>query len=145
MAEQNGRAQQSVGPGAGQLKAFNENQLRIAQLSRDVELCQANYRKYSVNLEQARIDQALEAERMSNLSVVQPASYEPRAVRPQRAMSMAMGMVLGLLGGVGLAVAVDSRDRRLRSPEDLETKLSIARVGGDSPACEASNWFCTPR
>jgi uncharacterized protein involved in exopolysaccharide biosynthesis len=113
----------------GQLRAFNEDQLRIAQLERDVELCQANYRKYSVNLEQARIDQALEAERMSNLSVVQPASYEPRAVRPQRAMSMALGMVLGLLGGVGLALAADSRDRRLRSPEDLETKLSLPALG----------------
>ena len=70
---------------------------------------------------------------MSNLSVVQPASYEPRAVRPQRAMGLAMGIMLGLLGGVGLAVVADSRDRRLHSPEDLETKVVFAGVGGDSP------------
>ena len=31
----------------GQLQTFNRDQLRIAVLARDVELCQADYRKYS--------------------------------------------------------------------------------------------------
>ena len=47
----------------GQLKAFGAAELRIAQLQREVELCQVNYRKYSTNVEGARIDQAMERER----------------------------------------------------------------------------------
>ena len=113
----------------GQLKAFGEDELRIAQLQREVELCQANYRKYSTNVEGARIDQAMERERMSNLSVVQPASYEPRAIRPQKALCLAMGLLLGIFGGVGAAVVADGRDRSLRTPEDIETKLDMPALG----------------
>ena len=77
----------------------------------------------------ARIDQAMERERMSNLSVVQPASYEPRAIRPQKAICLAMGLLLGILGGVGAAVVADGRDRSLRTPEDIETKLDMPALG----------------
>ena len=113
----------------GQLKTFNGDQMRIAALLRDVELRQADYRKYAANVEQARIDQALETERMSNLSIVQPASYEPRFVRPQTAMNLALGLLLGLTGGVGVAVVADGRDRRLRTGEDVERKLGLTALG----------------
>ncbi len=112
-----------------QLKTFGADELRIAQLQREVELCQANYRKYSTNVEGARIDQAMERERMSNLSVVQPASYEPRAIRPQKALCLAMGLLLGIIGGVAAAVVADGRDRSLRTPEDIETKLDMPALG----------------
>ena len=113
----------------GQLKTFNRDQLRIAVLARDVELCQADYRKYAVSVEQSRIDQALATERMSNLSVVQPASYEVRPVRPQKALNLALGLLLGAVGGVAAAVIADGRDRRLRAPQDVESKLGLAALG----------------
>ena len=113
----------------GQLKAFGEDALRIAQLQRDVDLCQTNYCKYSSNVEGARIDETMERERMSNLSVVQPASYEPREIRPQKALSLAMGLLLGVLGGVGAAVVAEGRNRTLRTPEDIESKLHLAALG----------------
>jgi capsular polysaccharide biosynthesis protein len=60
---------------------------------------------------------------------VQPASYEPRFVRPQTAVNLALGLLLGLTGGVGLAVVADSRDRRLRTGDDVERKLGLAALG----------------
>ena len=117
----------------GQLKAFGEGELRIAQLQREVELCQANYRKYSTNVEGARIDQAMERERMSNLSVVQPASYEPRAIRPQKAVCLAMGLLLGIFGGVGAAVVAD-RPRSVAPYAGRHRKQTgHARLGDNSP------------
>jgi uncharacterized protein involved in exopolysaccharide biosynthesis len=114
---------------SGQLQTLNRDQLRIALLARDVELCQADYRKYAASVEQSRIDEALASERMSNLSVVQPASYEARPLRPQKALNLVLGLLLGALGGVAVAVVADGRDRRLRAPSDLETKLGLAVLG----------------
>ena len=46
------------------LEALNKNEIRITELKREIELCEADYRKYATNLEQARIDHAMEAERI---------------------------------------------------------------------------------
>ena len=68
----------------GKLTRLNGDEMRLAAIQRDVDLIESDYRKYATNLEQARIDQQLETQRMSNISVVQPASYEPRPVYPRR-------------------------------------------------------------
>ena len=44
---------------------------------------EAMYRKYKDNVEQAQIDQALRLERITNLSIVQPATYEIAPTRPR--------------------------------------------------------------
>ena len=59
-----------------ELKIFNENELRVTELEREVEMLEGEYSKYSASLEQARIDQALEFQHMSNINVVQEATFE---------------------------------------------------------------------
>src|SRR5439155_6681219 len=66
-----------------EFKALNENTLRIARLEREFGLQESHYRKYAENLEQAQIDRALEVERISNISVVQPATLEIEPVQPR--------------------------------------------------------------
>ena len=78
---------------------------------------ESNYRKYSTNLEQVRIDQQLDAQRMSNISVVQPASFEPRPVSPKKAMTLLLGFFAGVLGGLALPLAIDQYERTMRPPE----------------------------
>ncbi len=91
------------------LAVLNENDLRVARLGREVALEEANYRKYSETLEQAKIDEALQLERISNIRVVQPASYEMKPVRPRRLLTLALGGVIGLCGAVGLALMAESQ------------------------------------
>ncbi len=50
--------------GRGELSALNDTEMQLAQLERDLETQKSNYRKYSDSLEQARIDQALEMEKI---------------------------------------------------------------------------------
>ncbi len=85
-----------------ELNTLNENEVRLAALQRDVDLIEADYRKYAANLEQARIDQQLEVQRMSNISIAQPASYEPRPVRPRVALNLLLGLCAGAFGGLAL-------------------------------------------
>jgi len=107
------------------LQTLNQNELRIVKLQREIQLLDASYRKYSVNLEQARIDQALEIERLSNIDVVQPATYNVKPVRPRKRVNLALGFVVAVLGAVGLALLLEYRDHSLRSPEDIEHSLRV--------------------
>ncbi len=109
----------------GELSKLNGDELRLAATQREVDLLETDYRKYSANLEQARIDQQLEAERMSNVSVVQPASYEPRPVRPRVALNLLLGLLAGVLGGLALPLGLDQFDRSLRTADDVEKHLDL--------------------
>jgi len=53
------------------LLQLNENQIRVNSLEQEVEQLAANYRKYRDHLEQARIDGALETDRISNVNIAQ--------------------------------------------------------------------------
>jgi polysaccharide biosynthesis protein PslE len=107
----------------GKLTTLNDSDSRVGKLAREVALQDASYRKYFENLEQATIDEALQLERMSNIRVVQPASYELKPVRPRRLLVLALGMLVGSLGGVGLALMADARDDPLKTPDDLARGL----------------------
>ena len=98
------------------LGSLNESEMRVAALQREVDMLEADYRKYSANLEQARIDQQLETQRMSNISVAQPASFEPRAVRPRKSLNLLLGLCAALCGAVGLPLVLEQIERPASKP-----------------------------
>jgi len=122
---QTDRLQIQLAQARDQLKTFNENELRITKLQREIALNEADFRKYAASVEQACIDRSLEAQRMSNISIVQPASYEPKPVRPRKALNLGLGMLAAMFGGVGLALLAEYRNRSLRTAEDLEKTLAL--------------------
>jgi uncharacterized protein involved in exopolysaccharide biosynthesis len=91
------------------LRAFTADQLRVGKLQREVDLLDAHYRRFAENRERSEVDQALEAEKISNVSVVQPATFDVQPVRPNTMMNAALGLVLAVAGAVGLAVWLDTR------------------------------------
>ena len=91
-----------------QLRILNGNENRIDQMQREAQILDVSYRKYSVGLEQARLDQSLENQRISNINVAQPASLSLQPVRPQRSLFLAAGLLLALFGGPTLAVLFDA-------------------------------------
>lgn len=108
-----------------ELKTLNRAEVNIRDLEREVQLLETSYRSYAEKLEQARIDDALEQERISNVNIVQPASYEPKPVKPQRALILALGLAAAMFGAVGLALVADHIDGSLRSCDDVEQQLEL--------------------
>jgi uncharacterized protein involved in exopolysaccharide biosynthesis len=109
----------------GEVQGINETELRIVNLQREMALQDVKYRKYSENQEQARIDQALETNKISNISVVQQATASAKPVRPRKALNLALGFFLGLFGALGLAFFSEYLDHSIRTPEDVEEELKL--------------------
>ena len=120
-----------------ELKTLNDAEVRIMRLKREMAIQEENYRKYSENLEQARIDDALEARKISNISVVQPATLSIRPIGPKRLLHMSLGLLLGIFGATGLAFFSEYLDHSIKTPEEVQERLqlptfaSIPRVHAD--------------
>jgi uncharacterized protein involved in exopolysaccharide biosynthesis len=108
-----------------ELKTINESELLLAQMQREMTIKEANYRKYLEKLEQARIDNALEMEKISNVSIVQAPTYPFKPIRPMVVLNLALGLLLGILGGIALAFFSDYIDHTLKKPEDIERRLKL--------------------
>jgi uncharacterized protein involved in exopolysaccharide biosynthesis len=98
---------------------------RIAQLERQKEIQETNYKYYGASLEKARIDETLDPSRMPNISVVQAPSPPGKSQRDLKKV------VFGLMGGglaAGLACALLIElvlDRTIKRPLELEARLRI--------------------
>lgn len=102
----------------GQLKdeharfaVFAAAELEVGRLQRRLDLETAQHRRYAEGTEQGQIDRALQSEKISNVAVVQPATYEPRHVRPRLLMNLVMAAAFGLVGAAALGTLLDFRSR----------------------------------
>jgi uncharacterized protein involved in exopolysaccharide biosynthesis len=108
-----------------ELRTVNDSEVRLAQVEREMNIQEANYKKYNEKLEQARIDHALEMEKISNISVVQPATYPVKPVKPRKMLNLVLGLFLGIFGALGLAFFTEYMDHTFKKPEDLVERLQL--------------------
>jgi uncharacterized protein involved in exopolysaccharide biosynthesis len=107
----------------GELKKLNSAELELNRIEREIDLARTNYRKYSENLEQVRIDQEIEAAKISSLNLMQPPTFSETPASPDPIVTLAMGACGSLLAGIGFALLRHppyrkrrSGSRRLRQP-----------------------------
>jgi uncharacterized protein involved in exopolysaccharide biosynthesis len=107
------------------VKELNAKESGVAQAQRQVDLLEASYRTYAEKLEQARIDQQLETEQISNVNIIQPATYVAKAASPNRPLVGALGLILAVAGSVLICLLADYRDHSLKTPDDIENSLDL--------------------
>jgi len=97
----------------------------LSDLRRKKDLEESNYRYYSTALEQARIDEALGAGRVSNISQIQTPS-PPFRDWSKTIKLLAMLAAGGLFGGLAWAFLIEMYlDRSVRRPIDFERMLGL--------------------
>jgi len=107
------------------LRLLNDAEIKTARLQRDITLLADGYSRYSTKLEEARIEQALKNERISNISVLQAATLPVLPAGPGKLIRLGLGLVLALIGGVGFAFFCDYMDHSIKTPEDVQEKLQL--------------------
>lgn len=93
------------------LNTLNDNEMKVTRLKRDLDLQDASYRKYAASLEQVNIDHQLELQRISNVSIVQPATLEEKPVRPRKLLNVGVGLLVAVFGAIGLAHIAEQFNR----------------------------------
>ena len=112
----------------------------IMELRRKLALDETNYKYYAASLEQARIGEALGADRVSNISQIQTPS--PPGRNWKSTMRLVAGLAVGgFAGGVGWAFLIEFFfDRSVRRPVEVERLLkyplflAIPRLGRSGQA-----------
>jgi succinoglycan biosynthesis transport protein ExoP len=79
--------------------------------------------------------------RASNVFVVDAAHPPLEPTWPRTGRNLAFGLLLGLLGGAGLAFLSEYLDHRLRGPDEVERLLGLASLGAvpESPKLDSSS------
>ena len=118
---------------AGQIRQLNENEKRINDAERRLAIAETNYRSYADKLENATIDAALQAERISSVNVVQHASLQEKPVSPNKLLILAMSMAFAGFASIGLVALGEgvSATRRAIVAERRNAALERAESSAD--------------
>jgi succinoglycan biosynthesis transport protein ExoP len=125
LLSQKGALQQQLENAEMELDKINQAETRYDQLEREKVSLEENYKKYSNSMEQTRIDQALEKDKISNIKVAEAPSIPFTPTRPEPILVLVLGFLTGIFGGVGLAFLAEYWDRTFQKPEQIEEKLGL--------------------
>jgi len=107
------------------LAELNQNSSRIMEMESQADLLENKYLTYADRFEQARIDHALMEERISNITVVQPASFVEKPSSPKKGLLIIVGLAAGVFGALALAYVAEQLDSSLKTPDDVERRLEL--------------------
>ena len=107
------------------LQTLNSDEVKIRRLLRELSINEENYRRYSENLEQVRIDHALKSEKISNISIIQPANLPILPVGTSKQLVVALGFVLGIGCAACTALFSTYIDHSIVTPEQVKDKLDL--------------------
>lgn len=104
--------------------------LEQAELLRSMKAAEEKYALYQRKEEEARISDALDRTRISNVAVVQAATLPFEPAPRQSLMWLAVAFVVGFVLAVGIAFVKDliAASMRIRTPDELQTALADAPV-----------------
>src|SRR6266850_1858776 len=105
-----------------EVNQMSERMVQYSILKRDAEANKALYDGLLTKLKEAGISAGL---RSSNIRVVDPAMVPTYPSRPAKTRNIALSFVIGLVGGIGLALLREYMDNTVKSPDDIEALVRL--------------------
>src|SRR5271168_4389423 len=105
-----------------EVNQMSEKMVEYNILKREAEANKTLYEGLLTKLKEAGITAGL---RSSNIRVVDPAMIPSTPSRPAKARNVALAFLVGLVGGIGLALMREYLDNTVKTPDDIE---SLARL-----------------
>jgi succinoglycan biosynthesis transport protein ExoP len=91
-----------------------------------LDLDQQNYVSILDQYEQARLK---ESERANSISVVDPAAPPSKPSKPNKILYIGLGLVVGMVGGLGLAFLFENLDNTLYTTDQIQQVTNLSIIG----------------
>lgn len=104
---------------------LNAREVELAELQRTVTALESKFKSHVEKLEEARIDKALQADSISSINVIQPATFVERPVSPVKKLGLAAGVLLAFVAAIGTALVLETTDPTVRSEQQIEDNLDL--------------------
>ncbi|HVS88681.1 MAG TPA: polysaccharide biosynthesis tyrosine autokinase [Candidatus Acidoferrum sp.] len=114
---------------------MSERLVQFNILKREAEANKTLYEGLLTKLKEAGISAGL---RSSNIRVVDPAMVPATPSRPAKTRNVALAFLVGLVGGIGLALLREYMDNTVKTPDDIETLARLPSLAV-VPAFSTSN------
>jgi capsular exopolysaccharide synthesis family protein len=104
----------------------NKRQIEFDRIKREAD---NNQRLYDMVLKRLKDTELSGMLRTSNARVLDAARPNSAPIRPKVRNNLMLGLLLGLLGGLGLAFALEQLDTTVKSQADVEEKVGVPFLG----------------
>jgi capsular exopolysaccharide synthesis family protein len=119
-----------------EVNQMSERMVQYSILKREAEANKAMYDGLLTKLKEAGISAGL---RSSNIRVVDPAMVPTYPARPAKTRNIAMSLIIGLVGGIGLALLREYMDNTVKSPDDIEALVRLPALAVVPAFSESNN------
>jgi uncharacterized protein involved in exopolysaccharide biosynthesis len=97
----------------------------LARMNRELQAAERNYRLYVESLEKSRIDRELDNSQISNISVIEEATYNPGRVFPKTLLMLFLALPFSLAVGLLVVYLCYLLDQRIHDGGLTEEKLGL--------------------
>jgi capsular exopolysaccharide synthesis family protein len=122
--EGNLRAQ--LGRSKSETLQLNERFIRYGALKREVDTSRQLYDALMLKLKEQSVN---EENQPVNLWIIEEAKTQTQPVSPKKGLNILLGLVLGVFGGLGLALFVEYLDNKIKDPDETEATLDTPILG----------------
>ncbi len=108
------------------LNVTPQNDAAVTGASQALEVRERTYTSLLTQYEAARLEEAVRA---NAISIIEEANAPNRPAKPRHALNIALGVAVGLVGGIALAFLLENLDTTLYTTEQIESATQMATVG----------------
>jgi polysaccharide chain length determinant protein (PEP-CTERM system associated) len=108
-----------------EIQTLDLREKELENLKRDIAVNDKNYKTYLDKVEEARISEDLNRQKMSNISVIQEATVPAKPFKPKKLLNIVLGVILGAVSGLGFAFFKEYTGQGLSTPESAEQRLGL--------------------
>jgi uncharacterized protein involved in exopolysaccharide biosynthesis len=107
------------------IQNFDLSEKELQELSREQVNNEKNYQTYQHKVEEARISDDMNRQKMANISVIQAAAVPTKPIRPKKGLNIFLSVILGSVSGLGYAFFSEYTAQGLSTPEAAEKRLNL--------------------